>query len=133
MGHNNEHTLEQVESEMDIGVTLDKKLTFKVHMTDKVKKSNGIMELIRRTFEHMDTEMFTLLFKSLVCPHIEYANQVWAPYLMKHVKALENVQWRGTKLVPGLSHLSYPERHLDMPTLACVTCEGRPNRDLQDT
>ena len=41
------------------------------------------------------------LYKSLVCPHLEYAVQAWALYLQKDIKRL-GVQRRATKLVPSL-------------------------------
>ena len=60
------------------------------------------------------------LYKSLVRPHIEYANQIWTPYLKKHITALENGQRPATKLIPSLKDLSYPERlrAQNLPTLA---------------
>ena len=64
--------------------------------------------------------MFVLLFKGMVRPHIEYGNQVWAPYLKKQVESIENVQRRDTKLVPRLYNMSYKKRleKLKFPTLA---------------
>ena len=53
-----------------------------------------MMGIIRRTFEYLDDKSFSMVFKSLVRPHIEFANQVWSSYLMKHIRALENVQRR---------------------------------------
>ena len=75
-----------------------------------------MMGVIRKTFEYLGKETFPLLFHSLVRSHLEYANQVWAP----HLEAIENMQRRATKQVPGLKELSYPERLkiLDMLTLA---------------
>ena len=63
--------------------------------------------------------MFFYCFKCLVRSHIEYANQVWSPYLIKHVTALENVQRRATKLIPGYKELDYKEslKRLIQPTL----------------
>ena len=62
------------------------------------------------------TSVFLRFFKSLVRLHIEYANQVWSPYLKKHITALENVQHRATKLIPGykerLKRLNLPTRRL---------------------
>ncbi|KAJ3610460.1 hypothetical protein NHX12_022552 [Muraenolepis orangiensis] len=126
MGENGEHHLEKVEDEKDIGVVIDEKLTFEKHMSEKINKANGIMGLIRRTFEYMDKEIFSLIFESLVRPHVEYANQVWAPSLRKHVEALENGLRRASKQVPGLRDLSYPERlkQLNMPTLAYRRIRG---------
>ena len=56
---------------------------------------------IRLTFQHLDAEMFLKLYKLLVRPHLEYANQVWVPQLRKHIELLENVQRRATKMIPG--------------------------------
>ena len=59
------------------------------------------------------------LYKSIVRPHLEYASVVWSPKLKRDKDALEQVQRRATRLVSGISHLSYPERlrHLNLPTL----------------
>ena len=35
---------------------------------------------------------------------------VWTPYLIKHINAIEKVQKHFTKRIPSLAHLSYPER-----------------------
>ena len=51
---------------------------------------------------------------------MEYANQIWSPHHIKHIDALENVQRKATKQIPGLSHLSDPKRLelIGLPTLA---------------
>ena len=58
----------------------------------------------------MDDKLFKILYNSLVRPHVEFANQVWGPHLVKHIVMLENVQKRATKLIPGMKELSYEER-----------------------
>ena len=75
--------LSRVESEKDIGVTIDTKLTFRDHMTEKVNKANKVMGIIRRTYTYLDERSFLCLYKALVRPHLEYANQVWAPHKAK--------------------------------------------------
>ena len=71
----------------------------------------------------------TTLYKSLVRPHLEYANQIWAPHLVKHVTALENVQHRATKAIPGLKDLEYNQRLsvLKLPTLSYRRLRGDMN------
>ena len=77
------------------------------------------MGLIRRTFSYLYGDTFKKLYWSFVRPHLEYANSVWSPHLRKHIKMLESVQIRGTKLVDGMKMISYQERlqALDLPTL----------------
>ena len=58
----------------------------------------------------MDDRIFKILYTSLVRPHVEFANQVWSPHLVKHIVMLENVQKRATKLIPDMKDLSYEER-----------------------
>ena len=74
------------------------------------------MGLIRRTFTYIDEPTFLMLYKALVRPHLEYANSVWNPY----ITALENVQRRATKLIPGFKDMTYENRlrKLKLPTLA---------------
>ena len=68
----------------------------------------------------MDKNNFKLLFTALVRPHLEYAQATWGPHLKKHIKAIENVQRRASKAVPGLKDLSYEARlrAMRLPTLA---------------
>ena len=74
----------------------------------------------------MDKTIFLLSYKGLVRPHLEYAAPVWAPHLVKHIEALENVQIRATKLVPGLAKYDYSERLKipKLPTLAYRRTRG---------
>ncbi len=78
------------------------------------------------TMNHMDKDIFCKVFKGLVRPHVEYANQIWAPHLKKHIVAIENVQRRATKLIPGFYDMPYTERlkQLNLPTLAYRRLRG---------
>ena len=63
--------------------------------------------------------MFRTLYISLVRPHLEYASEIWNPYLMGDIQTLEKVQRRATKLVPELRDLDYTNRlvALNLPSL----------------
>ena len=76
-------TLESVESEKDIGVTIDSKPNFEKHIQTQVNKANQIVGIIRRSFKYLDFKTFCLLFKSLVRPNLEYASSVWNPLKLK--------------------------------------------------
>ena len=53
--------------------------------------------------------MIIPLYKAIVRPHLEYCIHAWNPHLRKDVDILEKTQ-RATKLIPGLSDLTYEER-----------------------
>ena len=112
--------------EKDLGVYFDKSLNFDKHINTIINKANRNLGVIRRTFDYMDKSIFCHIFKGLIRPHLEYAAPVWSPYMVKHIEAIENVQRRATKMVPGLSNLEYPERLklLKLPTLAYRRTRG---------
>ena len=118
--------LRTITEEKDIGVIIDNSLKFESHMSTKINKANAIMGMIRRAYVYLDQESFLLLYKTLVRPHLEYANQVWAPHLKKDIVSIENVQRRATKLIPGFKDLSYQERlqKLKLPTLTYRRTRG---------
>ena len=113
------HTLQQVSEEKDLGVTVDSSLNFRKHISSKISKANSILFLIKHTFKNLDADIFKLLFKSLVRPHLEYASSVWCPILKMDIANIEKVQRRATKLIPGFESLPYHDRlvRLKLPTL----------------
>ena len=90
------------------------------------KKGNMIMGIIRRSYLHLTPKNFSLLFKALVRPHLEYGAVIWHPTLKKDMKTIEDVQRRGSRQVPELKGMTYPERlkKLEMPTLAYCRLRG---------
>ena len=114
--------LENVESEKDIGVTIDRNLTFEKHIQIQINKANQILGLMRRAFLPLDNRTFSLLFKALVRPHLEYASSVWSPYKKKDINSIENVQRRATRMLLQIKNLEYEERlrKLKLPTLKYI-------------
>ena len=54
----------------------------------------------------MDESSFILLYKSMVRPHLEYANSVWCPHhKLGDIKEIEKVQKRATKLIINLKKI----------------------------
>ena len=68
-----------------------------------------MLGLIKRNFTYMDRNRFTVLYKSLVRPHLEYANSVWSPHKKAVIEDIEKNPKRATKLVISLKHLSYKD------------------------
>jgi hypothetical protein len=111
--------LEETVCEKDLGVHMDPSLKFAEHCHKVVSKANQILGLIRRSFDFIDKQSLTYLYKGLVRPHLEYGNVVWSPLHKKDATLLENVQRRATKLAPEVAELEYEERlrALKLPSL----------------
>ena len=91
-----------------------------------VNKATKMTKIIRRTFQFLDIHNLLPLYKTMVRSHLEYGVAVWYPYKIKHKIAIEKVQRRATKELPGMRDLSYIERLklLKLPTLAYRRLRG---------
>ena len=76
-------SVERSTLERDLGIMIDSGLKFseQIHMASK--KANSVMAVNRRTFVCLDLQCFSLLYKSLVRPHLEYGVTVWFPHKVK--------------------------------------------------
>ncbi|KAI8501002.1 hypothetical protein Bbelb_210970 [Branchiostoma belcheri] len=117
--HSDTVDLQFTKQEKDLGIIVDHELLFDKHVTSSVSKATRMTGLLWRTFEHVDKDVFTMLYKALIRPHLEYGVSTWSPGTWKLAELVEQVQRRATKRVPGIQHLSYEERLrvLKLPTL----------------
>ena len=118
--------LQKVKEEKDIGVTIDDELDFESHISEKINKATRTFGMLCRSFNCLDCQTFLSLYKTMVRTHLDYASLVWAPYKMKHIEIIENVQRRCTRQLPYMKDLSYQERlkKLNLPTLAYRRIRG---------
>ena len=115
----NEHVLEEVHHEKDLGVIIDTSLKFHKHTAAAIKRANSVLGIIKKSFIALDARTLTLLYKSMVRPHLEYGNVIWGPYYKGDKQLIEKVQKRATKIIPGIRHLPYVQRlkKLKLPSL----------------
>ena len=104
--------LKDVKSFKDLGIIISKDLTWSEHISTMVNKANQVLGLIRRSVGTANTTTFSLLYKTLVRPLLEYAAPVWNPYLVKDIHAIESVQRRASRLAlrQKRGDMSYEER-----------------------
>jgi hypothetical protein len=122
----NNDKLAVVDTVKDLGVTIDYRLTFDVHVRQIVARAFVRANLIHKCFVSRDIITLMRAFKVYVRPIIEYASCVWSPYRVNQVKQIESVQRKFTKRLPGYALLSYRERlqrlgleSLEMRRLRC--------------
>lgn len=97
-----------MEHEKDIGVLIDNRLEFDVHIQNRVNKANLVFGIVRSS--NLSVELFLMLYKSMVRSYLDYAVSVWNPYRIKYTEILENLQKRATTQRAPMKGLSYEER-----------------------
>ena len=114
-----DRTLESTSLEKDLGVQMDQDLKFRKQAASAIAKASKVMGVIRKSFQKMDHDTLPILFRTLVCPHLEYCNAIWGPFNRADQILVERVQRRATKLVPSIKNKPYSERlkFLNLPSL----------------
>ena len=92
------------------GVEIDCNIKYDTHVNNIIGKAYARVGVLFHGFASRNLHKLRQGFITHVRPVLEYASSVWAPYLLKHINAIKNVQKRFTKRTYSLSHLSYPER-----------------------
>ena len=75
-------------------------------------KANKMLSLIKRTFVTKSPEVLLNLYKTMVCPHLEYCILAWSPHYQKDKKLIEKVQHKFTRMVSSLRLLNYEETEI---------------------
>lgn len=94
----------------DLGIIMDSKLTFNLHISSIAHKAHIRAKLILRSFTSRDKAILTKAFLTYVRPLLEYCSPVWSPHTLGNINKVEAVQRRFTKSMHGLSSLSYIDR-----------------------
>lgn len=88
----NGEIIERVHEIRDLGVILDKKLTFNSHIECAVNKTKIALQFVKRQSYFFDTEITKILYYALVRSNIEFASVIWSPYHDTHRKTVESIQ-----------------------------------------
>lgn len=102
--------VDPVDSQNDLGIIINRNLSWSDHITTVVRKANAAAFVIYKTFSCPSPPLLIKLYKTYIRPLLEFSVIVWNPYLVKDISVLEKVQRRITKLSPYLKHLPYENR-----------------------
>ncbi|CAH2084216.1 unnamed protein product [Euphydryas editha] len=100
--------LKEVSEIRDLGVIIDKKLTFRSHVDKVVAKAARVLGFIRRNSNGFSQGVKIVLYNALVRSLLEYASVIWSPTFNVHSQRVESIQRTFTRHLAfsasGISH-----------------------------
>ena len=113
--------LTRVSSVKYLGLTINESLSWSEHIEKICKKGKKMIGLMyRRFYKDATPEMLLHLYRSMVLPHLEYAQEVWSPHLVRDINRLEDTQRLALKVCCKCWHDDYDTlmSKLNVTTLA---------------
>jgi hypothetical protein len=89
-----------------LGVEIAHDFSWESHITSISSKAFSTLGMLRRALHRAPVIVKLTAYKSLCRPALEYACEVWDPFLMKHKELLESVQSRAARFVLDLRGIS---------------------------
>ena len=99
-----------VESPRDLGVLVSHHLTPCLHISSIVAKTHKRSSAIHCVFTSRNVDLLLRAYTTYARPLVEHDSVIWSPYTIKDITAIEPVQRRFPKRLPGLNNPSYTER-----------------------
>ena len=112
--------LKRVESQVHLGVTITRDLSWNLHIDTITAKANKLLGFLKRNCtKDMSMQSQKALYTALVKSHLGYCSQVWAPQsVIRNLLAIEKVQRKANKFLYNYSNvLSYRDRLLGLQLL----------------
>ena len=82
--------------------------------------------MIQRTITYTNKKILLLMYNSLVRSHLEYDVQAWSLHQQNHIRIIEGIERRFTRMIPELKSLIYDARlkRLNLTTLEIRRIRG---------
>ena len=98
----NDNTVQTVDVHNHLGLSLDKKLDFNIHIKNKINKCNKIIGIMERLSLSISRDSLPTLYKLFVRPHLDYANIIYdKPGNVNFESKLERVQYNACLAITG--------------------------------
>lgn len=107
-------SIQKVDEIRDLGVIFDSRLKFDRHIDHVMKKANRNLGFVMRVCKDFtNVNCMKSLYSAIVRSQLEYASQIWRPYLSSYIIRIEKNQRKFTRFLSfkeGISGLDYNQR-----------------------
>lgn len=108
--HINGAPLTKVNTINDLGIILDSKLKFDMHIDFAVKKAYKMLGFIMRATSKFTNRACTnMLYNTLVRSHLEYNSYIWSPFHENQIHTIERVQKNYTRQIAYKFYIRYED------------------------
>ena len=90
-----------------LGVTFDKNLTFKYHITNLCLKLSRSIALLLRTKSLVPSEISSMMYYAHIYPHLSYCNPIWSTTYPCHVNSLNILHKKIIRIVTNSDFLAH--------------------------
>ena len=98
----NDNTVQTIEVHEHVGLSLDKKLDFNIHIDNKINKCNKIIGIMKRLSLSISRDSLPTIYKMFACPHLDYADIIYhKPCNVNFESKLKRVQYNACFTITG--------------------------------
>ena len=95
-----------------LGVTLDKHLSWDIHIDNLCKKLKPKVGVISRLRHILNKNLLNTVYKTIIQPHIDYAITLWGSSSISNVTKIQRFQNRSARLITGNFDLNTQSKNL---------------------
>lgn len=106
----NNETLMRVHSEKYLGLHIDNRLSWDLHINKLCSKISNLIARLRGTIRCLPKSVRYLIYNSMVKPHLEYLIEIWGTSAKTNLKQLQIKQNKIIKLLFHYNYLSPTEK-----------------------
>ena len=94
----------------DLGVLVDEKLEWKIHIDKLVKSARQLCYWVLSVFYTRQPVPMLTIFNSIIRSKLEYCSLIWNPYQIQDINKIEQIQRTFTSKIYGVGEMNYWER-----------------------
>lgn len=106
--------IERVEKIIDLGVILDKNMSFNDQVEHSINMSKAALQFVKRQSYMFDSDIIKILYSTLVRSNIEFACSIWLPHHSTQKLRIESIQKQILIYLNG-DHLNRSENNYVLP------------------
>lgn len=97
----NDQVIDRTDKIRDLGILLDTKMNFGLHLEYIRNKAMGALQFVKRQSYYFDKDIIRILYSALVRSNVEFACAIWSPHHATNKSYIESTQKQFVMLLNG--------------------------------